>query len=156
MDCVYLLFPPSAVFWCILYLDLNLIEDLWINGISFPLLSSCESYGEQAVEVLPFVLTTSDSDFFMARLLHLVKKKKKTTQVILCALCPLLCNSMLPQHTLQMFTDHCSPRQTIQWETINQGLLQPQGELYPIQTIFNHRSQDQLLEFRTSFYVQDN
>ena len=33
-----------------------------------------------------------------------------------------------------------------------QGLLQPQGELYPIQTIFNHRSQDQLLEFRTSFY----
>ena len=38
------------------------------------------------------------------------------------------------------------------WETINQGLLQPQGELYPIQTIFNHRSRDQLLEFRTSFY----
>ena len=73
-------------------------------------------------------------------------------QVILSALCPLLCNSTQPQHTLQMFADHCGPRQTIPWETINQGLLQPQGELYPIQTIFNHRSQDQLLEFRTSFY----
>ena len=34
----------------------------------------------------------------------------------------------------------------------NRGLLQPQGELYPIQTIFNHRSRDQLLEFHTSFY----
>ena len=73
-------------------------------------------------------------------------------QVILSALCPLLCNSTRPQHTLQMFADHCGPRQTISWETINQGLLQPQGELYPIQTIFNHRSRDQLLEFRTSFY----
>ena len=31
-------------------------------------------------------------------------------------------------------------------------LLQPQGELYPIQTIFNHRSRDQLLEIRTIFY----
>ena len=77
---------------------------------------------------------------------------KKKTQVILSALCPLLCNSTRPQHTLQMFTDHCGPRQTIPWETINQGLLQPQGALYPIQTIFNHRSRDQLLEFRTSFY----
>ena len=80
------------------------------------------------------------------------KKKKKKTQVILSALCPLLCKSTRPQHTLQMFADHCGPRQTIPWETINQGLLQPQGELYPIQTIFNHRSRDQLLEFRTSFY----
>ena len=35
------------------------------------------------------------------------------------------------------------------WKTIKQGLLQPQGELYPIPTIFNHRSQDQLLEFCT-------
>ena len=43
-------------------------------------------------------------------------------------------------------------RITIPWETIKQGLLQPQGELYPFQTIFNHRSRDQLLEFRTSFY----
>ena len=73
-------------------------------------------------------------------------------QVVLSALCPLLCNSTRPQHTLHMFADHCGPRQTIPWETINQGLLQPQGELYPIQTIFNHRSRDQLLEFRTSFY----
>ena len=79
-------------------------------------------------------------------------KKKKITQVILSALCPLLCNSRRPQHTLQMFADHCGPRQTIPWETINQGQLQPQGELYPIQTIFNHRSRDQLLEFPMSFY----
>ena len=84
--------------------------------------------------------------------LHLWKKKKKKMQVILSALCPLLCNSMWPQHTLQMFADHCGPRQTIPWETINQGLLQPQGELYPIHTIFNHRSRDQLLKFRTHFY----
>ena len=68
-------------------------------------------------------------------------------QVILSALCPRLCNSMQPQHTLQMFADHYSSRQTIPWETINQGLLQPQGELYPIQTIINHPSRDQLLEF---------
>ena len=72
--------------------------------------------------------------------------------MILSALFPLLCNSTRPQHTLQMFADHCGPRQTIPWETIYQGLLQPQGELYPIQTIFNHRSRDQLFEFRTSFY----
>ena len=72
--------------------------------------------------------------------------------MILSALRPLTCNSTWPQHTLQMFADHYGPRQTIPWETINQGLLQPQGELYPIQTIFNHRSRDQLLEFRTSFY----
>ena len=64
----------------------------------------------------------------------------------------LLCNSTQPQHTLQMFADHCGPRQTIPWETINQGLLQPQGEMYPIQTIFNHCSRDQLLQFCTSFY----
>ena len=48
---------------------------------------------------------------------------------------PLTCNSTRPQHTLQVFADHYGPRQTIPWETINQGLLQPQGELYPIQTI---------------------
>ena len=74
--------------------------------------------------------------------------------MILSALCPLLCNSTRPQHTLslQMFADHCDPRQTIPWEIINRGLLQPQGVLYPIQTIFNHHSWDQLLEFRTSFY----
>ena len=72
--------------------------------------------------------------------------------MILSVLCPLLCNSTRSQHTLQMFADHCGPRQTIPWETINQGLLQPQGELYPIQTIYNPRSRDQLLEFRTSFY----
>ena len=91
-------------------------------------------------------------DKALAALLICVGEKKKKTQVILSALCPLLCNSTRPQHTLQMFADHCGPRQTIPWETINQGLLQPQGELYPIQTIFNHRSRDQLLEFRTSFY----
>ena len=51
-----------------------------------------------------------------------------------------------------MFADQYDPRQTTPWRTINQGLLQPQGELYHIQTIFNHRSRDQLLEFRTSFY----
>ena len=75
-----------------------------------------------------------------------------TLQVIFSALRPLTCNSTQPQHTLQMFTDHFGPRQAIPWETINQGLLQPQGELYPIQTIFSHRSWDQLLEFCTSFY----
>ena len=82
--------------------------------------------------------------------------KKKQPQVILSALCPLLCNSTRPQHTLQMFADHCGPRQTKPWETINQGLLQPQGELYPIQTIFNHRSRDQLLEFRTSLHASES
>ena len=53
---------------------------------------------------------------------------------------------------LQIFADHCGPRQTMPWETIKQGLLQPQGELYPNQTIFNHRSWDQLIEFHMSFY----
>ena len=56
------------------------------------------------------------------------------------------------ERKLLLETAHCGPSQTIPWETLNQGLLQPQGELYPIQTIFNHRSRDQLLEFRTSFY----
>ena len=65
---------------------------------------------------------------------------------------PCFCNSTRPQHTLQMFADYCGPRQAIPWETINQGLLSPQGELHPIQTMFNHRSQDQLLEFCKSFY----
>ena len=36
--------------------------------------------------------------------------------------------------------------------TAIQGLLQPQGELYPIQTILNHRTRNQLLEFHTNFY----
>ena len=77
----------------------------------------------------------------------------KKPQVILSALRPLLCNST-PQHTLQMFTDQTTVAQrlTIAWETINQGLLQPQGELYPIQTIFIHRSRNQLLQFHTSFH----
>ena len=44
------------------------------------------------------------------------------------------------------------PKHTVPWNTINQGLLQPQGELYPSQSTFNHRSRDQLLKFRTSFY----
>ena len=30
--------------------------------------------------------------------------------MILSALCPLLCNSIRPQHTLQMFADHCGPK----------------------------------------------
>ena len=79
------------------------------------------------------------------------KKKKKNAGDFKCTMPP-ACNPTRPQHTLQMFADHCGPRQTKPWETINQGLLQPQGELYPIQTIFNHRSRDQLLEFRTSFH----
>ena len=62
-----------------------------------------------------------------------------------------LCNSMWPQHTLQMFADHYGPRLTIPWNTINQGLLQPQGELYPSQPIFNHRSWHHLLKFRMTF-----
>ena len=43
-------------------------------------------------------------------------------------------------------------RQTIPWETINQGVLQPHWKLYHIQTIINYRSRDQLLKFRTSFH----
>ena len=48
----------------------NLIEDWWINGISFPPISSCRSYGVLIVEVLLFVLPIPD--FFMTRFLHLV------------------------------------------------------------------------------------
>ena len=44
------------------------------------------------------------------------------------------------------------PRHTIPRNTINQELLQPQGELYPSQPIFNHRNRNQRLEFCTSFY----
>ena len=69
-----------------------------------------------------------------------------------CTITPWFCNSTRPQNTLHMFGDHCGPRQTTQWETINQGLLQPQGELYPFETIFNHCTRDLLFEFRTSFY----
>ena len=65
---------------------------------------------------------------------------------------PWICNSTQPQHTLQMFTDQNGSRHTIPWNTINQELLQPQGELYPSWLIFNHRSRNQLLEFHTSFY----
>ena len=67
------------------------------------------------------------------------KKKKKNAGDFKCTMSP-ACNSTQPHHTLQMFADHCGPRQTIPWETTNQGLLQPQGDLYPIQTIFNHPS----------------
>ena len=77
------------------------------------------------------------------------KTTNKETQLILSALCPWICNSTRPQHTLQMFANYCDPRQTIPWETINLGLLQPQEKLYPIQTMLNHRSRDQLPEFRT-------
>ena len=28
---------------------------------------------------------------------------------------PLLCNSTRPQHALEMFADHCGPKQTIHW-----------------------------------------
>ena len=38
----------------------------------------------------------------------------------------------------------------------NQRLLQPQGELYPIQTIINHCSRDQLLQFPMSFHETIN
>ena len=57
------------------------------------------------------------------------------------------CDSAWPQHTLQMFADYFGPIQIKPRDTINQGRLQPKGELYPIQTIYNHHSQDQLLEF---------
>ena len=80
-----------------------------------------------------------------------LKKRRKNAGDFKCTMPPAFCNSTRPQHTLQMFADHCGPRQIIPLETINQGLLQPQGELYPIQTILNHCSQDQLLEFCTSF-----
>ena len=43
----------------------------------------------------------------------LKKKKKKKTPVILSALCPLTLYSTWDQHILQMFADHCGPRQTI-------------------------------------------
>ena len=71
---------------------------------------------------------------------------------------PWLCYATLPQqlrHTTSAhFTDVCWPlwpKHTIPWNTIKQGLLQPQGELCPNQSIFNHCSQDQLLKFRMSF-----
>ena len=35
-------------------------------------------------------------------------------------------------------------------------LLQPEGELYPVHTIYNNCSQDQLLEFCTNFYKTVN
>ena len=41
---------------------------------------------------------------------------------------PWLRNSTQPKHILQMFADHFGPRQTIPWETINQGLLQPNSD----------------------------
>ena len=52
-----------------------------------------------------------------------------------CTIPPWLCNTTRPQQTLQMFADHYSPRHTILWNTIKQGLLQLQGELYPSQPL---------------------
>ena len=60
--------------------------------------------------------------------IDLEKMGRLKKKVILSA----FCNSTRPQHNLQMFADHCGPRQTMAWGTINQGLIQPQGELYPI------------------------
>ena len=54
------------------------------------------------------------------------------------------------QHTLQMFVDHFDPRQSKPRDTIKQGLLQQQGELYPFQTIFNHSNKDHLSFVRVS------
>ena len=65
-----------------------------------------------------------------------------------CTMPPWLGNFMRPQHTWQMFPDHYGPKHTIPWNTINQGLLQPQGELYPRQPIFNHHGRGQLLKFQ--------
>ena len=72
--------------------------------------------------------------------------------MILGALCPRLCNSTRPQHTLQMFADHYSPRQTIYRKIPLSGTAATtRGAVgYLFQTIFNHRSRDQFLEFRTS------
>ena len=53
--------------------------------------------------------------------------------------------------SLHKFADHYGPRHTIPWNSIEQGLLQPQRELYPNQPKFNHRRQKQLLEFLSSF-----
>ena len=39
-----------------------------------------------------------------------IKKINKKKQVISSALHPLLCYSTWPQHTLQMFADHCGPK----------------------------------------------
>ena len=71
----------------------------------------------------------------------LCKVKKK--QVILSALC-------LPYFVIQCglsTLNRCSlyhygpcPRHTISWNTINQGLLQLQGDLCPNQSTFNHHS----------------
>ena len=82
--------------------------------------------------------------------MHYPKKKKKNPGDFKCTMPPWLCNSKWLQHTLQMFTDHYDPRHTIQWKTIKEGLMQPQGELYPCLSILNHRNRDQLLEFCTS------
>ena len=52
------------------------------------------------------------------------------------------------QHSLlEMFADNFGLSKTNQ--TMRNHYT---GTLYPIQTIFNHRSRDQLLEFRSSFY----
>ena len=48
----------------------------------------------------------------------------------------------------------CGPKTNHNMTNHYQGLLQPQGELHPIQTIFNHCSQGQLLEFCSSFSRQ--
>ena len=83
------------------------------------------------------------------------KKQKNKSQVILSALC--LPEFVNPCGLSTLY--RCLPttmEQDIPFHEIpfNQGLLQLQGELYPSQPIFNHRSQDQLLEFCASFYRQ--
>ena len=76
--------------------------------------------------------------------------KKNLTGDSKCTLPCWLCNSKQPQHALQIFADHYGPRHTIPWNTIKQGLLQPQ-KLYPSQSIFNHTGISSL-SFNTSFY----
>ena len=83
------------------------------------------------------------------------QRKKRNAGDFKCTMPSWLSNSTQSEHTSKVLVDHNGLRQTTAWKTIKQlqGLLQPQGELYPNQSIFNHHSWDQLLEFRTSFYA---
>ena len=52
-----------------------------------------------------------------------------------------------------MFTDHYGTEQTYHEKALFRDCCNHMGEeLYPIQTIFNHHSRDQLREFCMSFY----
>ena len=90
--------------------------------------------------------------FLVNRSMEKLKKKQNKTKIkTKVHYSPWFCNSTQTEHTLQMLSDLCGPRQTILWDSINQWLLQTQVELYPIQTILNHCSQGQFSEVSYKF-----